>query len=164
MSSLTKRLKAAIEKADLSYEEIEEKLELEEGTVKRWVGGKEEPDTQTVKALAGILGVSADSILFGVEKIGEMKAMFPNEVTPMSTPMSDWRFLLGAIMVFTGAAGMLLMFMRYSIEGIRVAEFFEAVGLPAYVLITIAVAGVVLCVVSCILSLRTPKKKKRKNK
>ena len=164
MSSLTKRLKAAIDGSSLSYDEIEEKLGLPGGTVKKWLGGKESPDTETVKAVAALTGVSADSILFGVDKIGEMKAMFPNDTTPDNTPISDWRFLLGAVMVFTGAAGVLLMVMRYAAEGLSMGELLSYIGLPVYLLGGIALLGIVLCIVSCIISLRIPKKKNKDKK
>lgn len=160
MKEITKRLRAAIEKSALSDKEIEEKLEKPEGTVALWKSGKEIPDTETVKALADLLGVSADSILFGVQKIGEMKAMFPNEVTPSHTPVSDWRFLVGAIMVFTGAAGVLLMFMRYAGEGLEASLIPDVLGWPCILLGAIAALGVVICIVSTVMSLRIPKKRK----
>ena len=164
MSGITVRLKAAIEKSSLTYDEIEKKLELPEGSVEKWVSGAEEPDTQTLKALAPLLGVSADRLLFGVEKIGEMKAMFPNDAKPASTPMSDWRFLAGVIMVFTGIAGLLLMFMMYYEESIEPSLIFDVFGWPAAFFAVIAIAGIILCVVTCIVSLRIPKRKKKKKK
>lgn len=162
MSALTRRLAAAIKKSALTYDEIEEKLSLEAGTVERWIQGKEEPDTETVKKLSDILGVSADSILFGVEKIGEIKAMFPNDATPYPTPVSDWRFLTGVVMIFVGVCGVLMMFMRYAGEGLEASLIFDILGWPAILLASIALAGIVLCVVTCVTMLRIPKKKKGK--
>ena len=164
MSALTRRLSAAIKKSDLTYAEIEEKMSLDVGTVERWVQGKEEPDTQTVKKLSELLGVSADSILFGVEKIGEIKAMFPSDATPYPTPVSDWRFLTGVVMIFVGVCGVLMMFMRYAGEGLEASLIFDVLGWPAVLLGSIALAGLVLCVITCVTMLRIPKKKKEKKK
>lgn len=163
MSTITKRLKEAIEKSSYSYAEIEEKLELEAGTVEGWIRGREEPDTPTVNRVAELIGVSANKILFGVESMGEMKAMFPNEATPAHTPMADWRFLAGVIMIFTGACGLLMMVMRYAAEGMALADIFRFVGLPAVIFAAIATAGLVTCVVSAFLCLRIPKKKEKKD-
>ena len=161
MSSITKRLKEAVKKSGLSYEEIEEKLELSSGTVEKWCLGKEEPDTETVKRLTPVLGVSADHILFGVQKIGEMKAMFPNDVTPAPTPVSNWRFLAGAVMVFIGAVGILLMVMRYAPTGLSFAELFE-ISAPSFIIFgLVAIVGAALCIVTCIKDLRIPKKKNK---
>lgn len=163
MKDITKRLRAAVEKSALTYAEIEEKLSLEEGTVERWVLGKEIPDTGSVKTLAEVLGVSADSILFGVEKIGEMKAMFPSDANPAPTPMADWRFLAGVIMIFVGVAGVLLMFMRYAGEGLEASLILDILGVPGAVLLAIALIGAALCIITCIMNLRVPKKKKGKD-
>ncbi len=164
MSSITKRLKEAIKKSSLSYAEIEEKLELPEGTVEKWCLGKEEPDTATIKSLADLLGVSADHILFGVQKIGEMKAMFPNDANPAPTPVNDWRFLSGVIAIFVGAVGIMMMVMRYSTSGISFAELFEIAKVPFVIFGLISALGLVTCIVSCVVSLRIPKKKKNKEK
>lgn len=161
MSSITKRLKEAIAKSSLSYSEIEEKLELPEGTVEKWCLGREEPDTETVKRLSPLLGVSADHILFGVQRIGEMKAMFPNDAVPAPTPVSNWRFLAGAVMVFIGVVGILMMVMRYAPTGFSFWELFE-ISAPSFITFgLIAIIGAVLCVVTCIKDLRVPKKKKK---
>lgn len=161
MSSITKRLKEAIKKSSLSYEEIEEKLELPGGTVEKWCLGKEEPDTQTVKKLSVLLGVSADQILFGVQRIGEMKAMFPSDANPAPTPVSDWRFLTGAVMLFVGAVSIMLMVMRYSPMGISFAELWEMSAPSLIVFGLVAVIGLLICIIACITSLRIPKKKKK---
>ncbi len=163
MKEITRRLRDAVKKSGIPAAEIEEKLELEGGTVARWMQGKDIPDTSTVKRLAEILGVSADSILFGVEKIGEMKAMFPNDATPSHTPVSDWRFLAGAIMLFTGVAGLLLMFMRYAGEGLELSLLLDVMGVSAYIFAAIAIIGIVVCIVSTVMSLRIPKKKNKKD-
>ncbi|MBE6588226.1 MAG: helix-turn-helix transcriptional regulator [Ruminococcaceae bacterium] len=162
MSGITKRIAAAVEKSSLSYEEIEKELELPEGTVKKWLGGKEEPDTATVKRLAPLLGVSADHILFGVEKIGEMKAMFPNDVNPSPTPMSDWRFLSGVIMVFVGVVAIMMMVMRYAGEGIGLRELFEISAIPLIIFGIISVVGFAICIITSVTALHIPKEKKNK--
>lgn len=164
MNTFTKRLREAIDKSSYSYAEIEEKLELETGSVEKWILGREEPDTPTVNRLADLLGVSSNMLLFGAETMKEIKAMFPNEATPAHTPMSDWRFLAGVIMVFTGACGILLMVMRYAAEGISMSQLLELVGLPAAIFIAIAASGLVICVVSAFLCLRIPKAKNKKDK
>ncbi len=161
MSSITKRLKEAIKKSSLSYTEIEEKLELPAGTVEKWCLGKEEPDTATVKSLAELLGVSADHILFGVQRIGEMKAMFPNDANPSPTPVNDWRFLGGVIMIFVGAVGIMMMVMRYAGAGISFAELFEMSAPSLIIFGLVAVLGLIVCIITCIKTLSTPKKKKK---
>ena len=164
MSSLTKRLKAALQKSALTYEEIEEKLSLEKGSIEGFVKGISEPDTETVKKMAPLLGVSADYILFGVEKIGEMKAMFPKDAKVAPTPTSDWRFLVGAVTAFSGFAGLLLMFMMYSGEGLELSLILEVMGLPGALLGIMCLAGIVLCIVTCVSVLKTPKKSKKAKK
>ncbi len=164
MSPLTKRLKEALEKSTLTYDEIEEKLELEKGSVERYAKGKEEPDTETVKKLAPLLGVTADQILFGVERIGEMKAMFPKDAKVAPTPTSDWRFLIGTILAFSGFAGLLLMFMMYSSEGLELALILEIMGLPGLILGVICLFGIILCIITCITVLNEPKKNKKTKK
>ena len=164
MTPLTKRLRAALEKSPLSYDEIQEKLELEKGSVEIYASGKEEPDTETVKKLACLLGVSADHILFGVEKIGEMKAMFPNDAKRSPTPTSDWRFLVGAILAFSGFAGLLLMFMMYSGEGLQIAQIIEIMGIGGIILGLVCLFGIVLCIFTCITVLSEPKKHKKAKK
>ena len=161
MNPINKRIKEAVKKSALSYTEIEEKLEIPLGTVEKWCLGKEEPDTATVKSLSALLGVSADSILFGVERIGEMKAMFPNDANPAPTPVSDWRFLAGVIGVFIGAVGIMMMVMRYSVSGISFAELFDIARIPIVIFGAIAIAGLLTCIISCITTLSTPKKKKK---
>lgn len=164
MNPINKRIKEAVKKSALSYTEIEEKLELPLGTVEKWCLGKEEPDTATVKSLAALLGVSADSLLFGVQRIGEMKAMFPNDASPAPTPVSDWRFLLGAVMLFVGAVSIMMMVMRYAGMGITFAELFE-ISAPSIIIFgIIAAAGLLTCIITCITTLSTPKKKKKKDK
>lgn len=162
MTDLSKRLRSAAAGADISYAEIEEKLGLSEGTFQRWVDGKEEPDTAMVNEVAPLLGVSANYLLFGKDELYEMKAMFPKEATPDHTPMSDWRFLAGVIMIFVGAVGILMMFMRYSAEAIELGLILEIMGVPAAILGLIAVAGAVLCVISTVQSLHVPKGAVRK--
>ncbi len=164
MSPLTKRLRAALDKSALSYDEIEEKLELEKGSVEIYAQGKEEPDTETVKKLAKLLGVSADYILFGVEKIGEMKAMFPKDAQVAPTPTSDWRFLVGAVLAFSGFAGLLLMFMMYSGEGLHLSQVFEIMGIPGLILGLVCISGIILCIITCITVLNEPKKNKKTKK
>ena len=161
MNPINKRIKDAVKKSALSYEEIEEKLELPAGTVEKWCLGKEEPDTATVKSLAALLGVSADSLLFGVQRIGEMKAMFPNDANPAPTPVNDWRFLAGVIGVFVGAVGIMMIVMRYSVSGISSAELFEIARVPVIVFGAIAIAGLLTCIVTCVKMLSIPKKKKK---
>ena len=162
MSGINKRIKEAVRKSGLSFDEIEEKLELPQGKVSAYVTGKEEPDTETVKRLAPILGTSADRLLFGVEKIGEMKAMFPNDATPASTPMSDWRFLIGVITLFVGAGGAMLMYMMYSPQITELSMLFDVLGWPMVLLLTIGAVGLILCIVSLVMSMYVPKKKKNK--
>jgi len=162
MNSMTQRLKEAIASSKLSFQEIEEKLELEAGSVERFVSGKDSPDTETLNRICSLIGESSNYILFGSRGMGEMKAMFPNEVTPEHTPMSDWRFLVGVILTFTGACGLLLMVMRYAAEGISVAQIMEKVGIPAVILAVMAGVGLIICAVSTFLSLRIPKSAKKK--
>ncbi|MBQ3528217.1 MAG: helix-turn-helix transcriptional regulator [Clostridia bacterium] len=164
MTDLGKRLKDSAKKADLSYSEIEEKLEVEAGTFQSWISGKTSPDTDTVNAIAKLLGVSSNYLLFGKDELYEIKAMFPKEAKPDHTPMSDWRFLAGAIMVFVGIVGILMMYMRYSAEGIEFSLLFEIMGVPAIIFALIAVAGAVLCIVSSIVSLHVPKEVIKKAK
>lgn len=164
MTPLTKRLREALKKSSLTYDEIEEKLDLEKGSVEIYAEGKEEPDTETVKKMAPLLGVSADYILFGVERIGEMKAMFPNDAKVAPTPMSDWRFLVGAILAFSGFAGLLLMFIMYSGKGQHIAQILETMGVAGLILAIICLAGIVLCIVTSIAVLANPAKNKKPKK
>lgn len=164
MTPLTKRLKAALEKSALTYDEIDEKLGLEKGSAEIYASGKKEPDTETVKKLADLLGVSADYILFGVEKIGEMKAMFPNDAKTAPTPSSDWRFLVGAVLAFSGFAGFLLMFIMYSGQGHQISEILEIMGIGGLILGIICILGIVLCIFTCITVLKAPKKNKKAKK
>ncbi|MBQ4067334.1 MAG: helix-turn-helix transcriptional regulator [Clostridia bacterium] len=162
MSPINKRIKEAVERSGLTYSEIEAALSLEAGTVEKWVLGKEEPDTQTVKELAPVIKTTADKLLFGVERIGEMKAMFPNDAKPAPTPMSDWRFLCGSVAVFTGVAGILLLVMRYAASGIGFAELFEVATVPVIALSALAVTGIIGCVFACISGVGEKKKKNNK--
>ena len=164
MKELGKRLRDSAKKAGLSYSEIEEKLGLEEGTYQLWVSSKESPDTETVRALSEILGVSANYILFGKDELHEIKAMFPKEAKPDHTPMSDWRFLAGAIMVFVGVVGILIMYMRYSTEAIELSLLLDIMGIPAIVFGIIALAGIIICIVSAAVSLHVPKEVIKKAK
>ena len=164
MEQMRKRLKDALASSGLSFEEAEERAGLEKGSISRYISGEERPETQAIKSLAKVLSVSENYILFGARSMGEMKAMFPNEVTPDHTPLSDWRFLSGVILTFTGACGILLMVMRYAAEGISFAQMLQRIGLPAVILASLAGAGIVICIVSTVLCLRIPKNKKDKKK
>lgn len=165
MSGFVKRLNEALSASSLSYSEIEEKLELAPGSVEAWAKGDGEPDTPTVNRLSELLGVSANYLLFGAKTMGEMKAMFPNDANPSPTPISDWRFLAGAIMIFVGAVGILMMVMRYAAKGAPVFELLLSLGAPVFVFAAIFACGIILCIVTCIVTLSTKKirKKDRKN-
>jgi len=165
MSSFAKRLKDAVDASSLSCNEIDERLEVESGSTNRWIRGEGEPDTPTVNRLSEILGVSANYLLFGAKTMGEMKAMFPNDANPSPTPISDWRFLLGAVLLFVGAVGILMMVMRYSVTGLPVPKLLAELGAPVYIFGGIAVLGIVICVVTSVAALSTKKtKKKDRNK
>lgn len=164
MSGFAKRLNEAVGSSGLSASEIEEKLALPEGSIDKWIGGDGEPDTPTVNALAELLKTSANYLLFGAKNMGEIKAMFPNDAHPAPTPVTDWRFLSGVILVFIGAVGVLMMVMRYGASGLSVPALIASLGAPLYAFGAMFVLGVIICVVTCVVTLSTKKiRKKKKN-
>ena len=164
MKEFGKRLRDSAKKAGLSYSDIEEKLGLEEGTYQLWISSAKSPDTEALNALSALLGVSSNYLLFGKDELHEIKAMFPKEAKPDHTPMSDWRFLAGAIMVFVGVVGILIMYMRYSTEAIELSLLLDIMGIPAIVFGIIALAGIIICIVSAAVSLHVPKEVIRRAK
>ena len=55
----------------------------------------------------------------------------------------------------------MMMVMRYSVSGISIAELFEIARIPVIVFGAIAIAGLLTCIITCIKTLSTPKKKKK---
>ncbi len=164
MSGFAKRFREAVKASGCAPAGIEEKLSLPEGSIEKWMKGDGEPDTPTVNALAELLGTSANYLLFGARNMGEMKAMFPNDANPAPTPVSDWRFLAGAVLIFIGAVGVLMMVMRYGASGLSIPALIRALGAPLYAFGAMFVLGIVICVVTCVVTLSTKKiRKKKKN-
>lgn len=149
MSPFAKRLMAAMNKAGLCNADIEEKMGLEAGSVEKWLSDPLPPDNETVNKLAEILCVSSNSLLFGVEKLGEMKAMFPNDNTATPSPFGTWQFLVGLMMVFVGIGGALLLFMRTTGIGYE-GSIWSAMGTSLAVFGGICLAGLVLCIVGAL--------------
>ncbi len=138
-----------MEKAGLCAADIEEKMGLEAGSVEKWLSDPLPPDNETVNKLAEVLCVSANSLLFGVEKLGEMKAMFPNDKTAAPSPFASWQFLVGLMLVFVGIGGALLLFMRTTGIGYE-GSIWSAMGTSLAVFGGICLAGLVLCIVGAL--------------
>ncbi|MBE6714091.1 MAG: helix-turn-helix transcriptional regulator [Ruminococcaceae bacterium] len=162
MSPFGKRLQAAIERSEKTAAEIEEKLGFEPGSIEKWINDDLPPDTPTVNALSAELGVSSNALLFGVERLGEIKAMFPNDKTAAPSPFGTWPFVTGLIMIFTGFAGALLLFMRVMGVGYE-GSIFEAMGVSLIVLGAVAVTGLVMCIWVACKGLRVSEKSKKKD-
>ncbi len=160
MSTLSERLIKYREKCSLTKDEAAQKLGIAPEMLLRWEAGECEPDTATVFRMAELYGESADMILFGGEGRDASRTMFPKEAVPQFSPFADWRVLTGALMMFCGVGGTLLMIMRAIGEGYDTfGGMLEYCGKSLLVFAAVFIIGLLLAAVTAAVRYKKNKKK-----
>lgn len=156
------RIKKYREKKKMTEDAAAEKLGVEVTLWKKWESGEETPDTEQTVRIAKILGTSANMLLYGEDADGA-RSMFPKDAAPSPTPMSDWRFLCGVLIMFSGGAGMLLFTVRYMTGAVNtVSELIKNGGVPLKLLFGLFLLGFFICIAVCISKAVSSRKKKKK--
>ena len=159
MSTVAERIKEYRENKGLSLSQAAERLEISPDVLEGWEKGDCEPDTPTVFRMAELYGKSADMILFGGEGRDASRTMFPKDAKPQFSAFADWKVLTGALMMFTGVGGVLLMIMRAIGEGYdTVGGMIEYCGKSLLVFAAVFAAGFVFAAVSALVRYRKHKK------
>lgn len=160
MSTVAQRIKDFREKKGISLSSAAEKLEVSEELLADWEDGKKEPDTATVLRMAKLYGESPEMILYGADGRNAPKTMFPNSAAPAFSPFASWVVLVGALLMFTGLGGILLMIMQAIARGVdTVSAMVGYCGVSLAIFGAIFVFGLVLAAVSAYI-----RYKKHKNK
>lgn len=143
------RIKQARLRKKLTEEKIAQKLEIEPELYLRWEAGDCEPDTEHLLSLAKLLGTSANYLLYGSDGRG-VETMFPKDAAPAATPLSDWRFLIGALLMFAGGAGLLFFVMRNIMNSADLSAVFASAKWSVIALAAVFAAGLIICIAVCI--------------
>lgn len=163
VKTIGERLKFYRETKNLTLDAVSEKLDISKELLEGWEKGTDEPDTPTVFRLGKIYGVSADMILFGGEGRAASQTMFPKSVEPQFSAFADWRVLTGALMVFCGIGGILLMIMRAIGEGYKaVGDMIAYCGTSLAVFAGLSLAGAFLALVTAAIRYKKHKKNNKK--
>ena len=161
----SERIKKYREKKKLTVDGAAKKLGIEAELWNKWESGEETPDTESIIRIAKMLGTSANMLLYGEDADGA-RSMFPKEASPSPTPISDWRFLCGVLIMFSGGAGVLLFAVRYMSGAVNtVSALIENGGIPLMLLFGLFALGFLICVAVCISkAVKSRSKKRRKRK
>lgn len=149
MSAISERIKNLREKASLTAEDAAGKLGVTPEIYGQWENGESEPDTDTVFKMAKLYNTSADMILFGGEGRDAPLTMFPKSADPRFSPLASPAVLIGALMMFTGVGGALLLIMREIRVGVETfADMMNYGGVSLMIFAALFLAGLILAVVS----------------
>lgn len=159
--TLAARLADAREKADLSAQEMADRLEVSFEEYTEWEAGTAKPDTETVRRAAAVLHVTGNYLLFGPTREGMVGAMFPNKAQQAVLPVWYGCMMAGAAFLFCGGAGMLLMlFAGRTVKTDGAGALLSY--LPFQVFLGICIIGVALCITALILRSKNKKKEQEK--
>lgn len=149
MSAISERIKNLREKSSLTAEDAAGKLGVSPELYFQWENGEGEPDTDTVFKMAKLFETSADMILFGGEGRDAPLTMFPKSADPRFSPFASPAVLIGALMMFCGLGGALLLIMRAIGIGIeRFTDMISFGGVSLMIFAAIFLAGLILAVIS----------------
>ena len=76
--------------------------------------------------------------------------MFPKDATPAATPLSDWRFLIGALLMLAGGAGLLFFVMRNIMNSADLSAVFASAKWSVIALAAVFAVGLIICIAVCI--------------
>ena len=159
MSTISERIKEYREKASLSPGDAAEKLGVSPELYAQWENGECEPDTDTVFRMAELFKKSADMILFGSEGRDAPLTMFPKSADPRFSPFASPAVLIGALMMFCGVGGALLLIMREIRIGVETfGDLISYGGTSLIIFAALFLAGLLLAVISAAVRYKKHKK------
>lgn len=155
------RIKSAREKASLSIQAAADKLNISVEALAKYEDATEEPDTETLIKMSELYKVSVEEMRYGREAKMSIQTMFPKNVEPATSYLADWKFFVGAILMFIGLAGILILVMRAIGAGYtQIEDVFDYAAFSLIAFAATTLAGLLLCILTATIN----KKKKRNEK
>ncbi len=169
MTTVGERIKALREKKGLSCEKLAKKLKTTPETVMAWESGEAQPDNKAAKDLAIFLSSSAEYIQFGRDTSMQLKTMFPNKTEPEKVALSSILFMIAAMLMFVGLAGIILLLVvnASSVDARGIsgywAYFFNNGFAASCIAFLVFIASGVLVGIAGLLRRKKDKKEKKNN-
>ena len=150
------RLKIARENKKLTLTEASAKLGITEEELGKYESG-EKPEVELLLKLAALYEVSATELEWGRDAKTTVTTMFPKNADPSPSLLSDWRVLVGALLMLLGVGGTMLFVMKAIGEGYD--SFLALIEYGSASIIAFGamfLAGLAVCIIVSILKNATP--------